>query len=352
MIQLSAQEAHLVDIARALFRLGSFNARALLLSCQPELPQQISPDAMLLVQETLSQGMALTVMQRGGHRRTKRITKAGVKAQRITETYPELRLRFGPFSFEIIAAIARSGIGRGDKVTTSPPETWCDHVVSYLVAELASEAGLELDLGKACATRTWPLALVGFPAIVSTGPVALTGEVFGSLLKGEGYIAVEAMGDALATRLADIQTSLLTVVLDEGQIRTAEHAEKIWKTMVDALVSKGRLDLLGFVIEAGRMVLQRHTRDSPNVSVPAKGAMAARVRARRAAGVLFRVLSHLETVEQDAVAARFFDEEYEMAQLFLGRLERLGETGLARAAAVVSYLESLEGLENASRGDS
>jgi hypothetical protein len=93
----------------------------------------------------------------------------------------------------------------------------------------------------------------------------------------------------------------------------------------------GRRDLAGFLLDAGRPLLEQPaSRWVEGLSLTA--ALSARSAAARASGALLRALGRLAQWDKEHRAVRFFDDTYDAAQLLLSEWSHFGEAGFRRAA--------------------
>ncbi len=147
----------------------------------------------------------------------------------------------------------------------------------------------------------------------------------------ERWVAVERM----KRRLGD-PVQLVSL----GRVQDA-----ILRAYFGAIQGAERRDLCRFIVSAARTLMdERPDAESWYPELAPGGSLRVRSDARRGSVALLRNLLTVKHWAEEAASVRFFDDEYDGAQLFLRIWEQLGEHRYRRALAIVAEVESIDGL--------
>lgn len=137
-----------------------------------------------------------------------------------------------------------------------------------------------------------------------------------------------------------------TMASAAAMIALGAAQEAVLGALLTAADRAHRRGLVSFAVDAGASLLEHGTPAKSALlwvkSLTPTGPMRERAAARRAAGALLRVLGRLARWDTEHRMKRFFEDDYEGAQLLLARWDALGSSGFSRAERVLRELESLD----------
>jgi hypothetical protein len=129
----------------------------------------------------------------------------------------------------------------------------------------------------------------------------------------------------------------------ERMIVLGRIQDAVLRAYFGAIQGAERLDLIRFVVDATRVLLdERGGAAGWQPVIESAGPLHRRSDARQAATALLRNLRTVRHWVEQASGVRFFDDEYDAAQLLLRVWEPLGEAGYQRALAIARELESID----------
>lgn len=343
---ISRAERDMLRVARAVVGRVDSSAVEPLLREAGWAPGLLGRDAAALLAETMSRGVVLDLVRRGGWQRS-RCTEAGVVREgRLWERHDPPRMPIGAATFGLLRWLMESTLAAAPTVPLEDAGVLGlgDEVAYYLAADLLARLGLEAAIGAGLGRSR--LVCLGFAAHVGS----MNRVSFERLFAEDAVVVLEALGPDLARRLR----------AEERQRRAEPSAARIiahdaalsgaLASFVTAAVEAGRADVALFVADAAEPFVVGRTPE-PELWASAldrSTPLALRSEAMRAAGTLPRAVLGLRAVADRAASTAFFDEGYAGAQLVLARLERWRVRGFRDAEAVLARLASLDA---ASRGE-
>jgi len=295
----------------------------------PGQDRTLAPVSLELVQQTLAKGLVLALARRGGWRRGRFLVDGEVVEGRLWERHPQLELRFTKYSMELIFDVLqgpRPGAAAG-------PRTVADEVFAYLVADLLRKLRRPPPPSLARAALPW-LAAPGW--LVAAGRRPPGGSVVRALVT-RGAPALEALQDDLTHQLVQEERSKprarLEVLLEAGPAQAG-----ILEAYLDAI--EDRPDLARFLLAGAARLAAGAPGPEAWFDPDPRASLSRRAEASAAAAAFLRTLERLEAWRRRYAAVRFFEDEHEVAQLFLEDWARLGSEGYARLRAVRERLEA------------
>lgn len=351
MNRVAASEADQLTVARALVGQETLAAAEGVVRRWRNMPtaaryrNRIGPTAMRLLETTLAKGAILQLARRGGWRAMRFIAEEGVRSGRMWERHPPQALHFSRFSIHLLRWLTEAPIARTDcPVLEALPETPADELLMYLAVDLCRKMDCGDTLAKQAAFRQSGLVWLGFPDVLAhhgVGPPEP--EMFGRLLDPPAVVVMEALTPDLAERWMQIELKKRTIVAGQEMIRLGATQSAVAQSYLAAIDRRGRRDLAQCFIEAGAGSLEKGLDPETFVGrLEQRGRIADRAQARSAAAAFLKILEHLGRWAEEARSVRFFDEEYDAAQLYLTLFEPLGDRGVRRAADLVKSLEALD----------
>ena len=340
MIRVSTAEHELLTLARAIMGLGQYTPIEDLLRDRHTVPERLSPGAMHVLRDTLSKGAVLALARCGGWRRQRYVDAGQERSGRLWERHPPPALHFSPLCFHTLRwlleqPLVKHGSKSLDAEGTLTP---ADELFLYLCCRLVAGTPCAKAVGEQALFRRSALCWLGFPELFGAAPPKLTAAAFAPLLADGGWLP-EALRADLAHRWRRLEESKRLLHEPEVLLALGTAQEAVLSAYLDAVESAGRRDLAGFLLEAGRPLLEQPaSRWVEGLSLNAS--LGLRASAARAAGGFLRSLSRLARWDADHRAVRFFDDGYEAAQLLLSEWSPFGEAGFRRAADLERELSS------------
>jgi hypothetical protein len=345
-------EHDLLSIARALVgALPAASVRSLLVrSVAP--PDVLTPEALVVLEQTLARGGVYSLMARGGAWRVKSLREGtgrdagqGVIEGRLWERHRAPELRYGPFSFALCRWLLRAPLGEPETpgLGPEPVRYWGDQFLGYLASDLLAQVGM-LEAVTRIADRV-PLAALAFSDVLGDGVEDLLPRI-DSLLTADGAILLEALAPGIAQNFVRAERRIWAMGDPERIVIAGERTKAILEQFVAAAEQRGRLDLLTPLVAAGMMLFPTGVSASVLVTartsrVAAVGSLALRQRAWQAGGAIILVLSRLADIHDGLRHVGFIDDGYEAAQAVLASWESFGTCGFSRVREVASELGRL-----------
>lgn len=340
LAEVAASEADMITIARAL--VGGPAAQEdiwALLAAPRKMPLKIGPTCEALLEDTLRH-VWVAIWQRGGVRPDAAVKGGSVARGRLWERHTPVELPFSSASVELLRWLAGAAFAApASTIAELParPLTVGDQVLVYLTLDAAKQTPAAKVIAKQPFVRGAALAWLGFPAAfagVTPTPA------FDSLVQGVGAIVVECLRPELGRRWHAGELAKRALTDPEALIALGATQDAVLEGFMNAAAAKGRRDLASFVIDAAAPLLAKNLGPQPS-TLDAGSTLAARARARLAAGALARAVVRWADWDQQHRGVRFIDDDYAAAQLLLERFEAIGTAGVGRAQAWLADLAAL-----------
>jgi hypothetical protein len=350
MNRVAASEADQLTVARALVGQETQAAAEGVIRRWRNMPTaarykgKIGPTAMQLLRTTLAKGAVLQLARRGGWRRMRFIESGKAVRGRMWERRRPQSIRFSSFSMHLIRWLTEAPIARTDCPILEPVhETFGDELLMFLAVDLCRKMDCGDTLAKQAAFRRSGLVWLGFPDVLAHHGVGVPEpRMFERLLEPDAVALLEALTPDLAERWAQIELKKRSIVGGQEMIRLGGTQAAVLHGFLAAIDKLHRRDLAQWMMIAGRRVLEKS--EDPNdwvARLESKGRLADRGRARSAAGAFLRSFEVIVRWAEEARTVRFFDEEYESAQLYLTLYQELSDRTMQRAQKIVRELEAL-----------
>jgi hypothetical protein len=295
------------------------------------LRPRIGPTAMGLVQDALAKGTVRLLAHGGGWRPETRPVGDDVATGPLWTRRPVEAIAFGPWSFALLRWAYTEALVSPSR-PPDPPETWQtgDHLVAWMVARALATTGLHGSGGAVARSPLAALALAGAcPSPEPDWPAWL--EAHDVLLEGLQEALGRAWADGLRSLLAGVEPA------EVATVGTAQR--ELIEPLLDALSTRGRLDLADFLWVAGEQLVPDP--DHPPTLAPtlrASRSLRERQAAQDVVAAALALVVRLERSLEAARTTRFFDDDYDAAQARLARFERFGT---ARATVFRAAVEGL-----------
>lgn len=359
MKRVAASEFEMLTIARALFESPRRRRPAILASLLRQtrkLPSGVGPTALELMRDTMAKGVVLALINRGGWRRAPSLQQREVVTGRLWERHAPPGLHISPFAMELCRWLTSEPLRIGKCAPlTARPVTIADEFVLYLALDLTRRAGCAAGLREQAAVRASALCWLGFADLLGPGagqsasfpPADISVYAFAPWTSGAGAMFLESLQWDLAERWVRAERDKSRLAEPARLIALGRIQDAVLRAYFGAIQGAERLDLSRFIITAAHLLLaERGNSESWQPALDGSGSLRMRSDARRAAVALLRNLRTVRLWVDQASSARFFDDEYDASQLLLRIWEPLGNHGYQRAMAVVSDVESIDGLVN------
>lgn len=357
MKRVAASEFELLTVARALFEAPRKRRPAILaglLRQTRELPKGVGPTALALMRDTMAKGIVLALVGRGGWRRSDSLQLGDVVSGRLWERHTPPGLHVTPFAMDLCRWLTSEPL-RSPNCAPLPtrPVTIADEFVLYLALDLTRRAGCAAGLRAQAAVRASALCWLGFADLLARAPgqsasfppADISVYAFAPWTSGAGAVLLEALQWDLAQRWVRAERDKRRIAEPGELIAFGRIQDAVLRAYFGAIQGAARLDLSRFIITACCSLLaERSDSDAWQPALDGSGPLHLRSDARRASVALLRNLRTVRLWVEQAAGVRFFDEEYDAAQLLLRIWEPLGESGYQRALAVASAVESIDGL--------
>lgn len=341
--QVAQSEADLLMMARALVAGPDSNDDIWSLLCASRsLPAKIGTTCEKLLGDTLAQSWS-ALWQRGGTKPRPSHTQANVRG-RLWERYQPTDLKFSAQSLQFLRwlvttpfsapASTLKGLGAA-KLELG------DQLLVYFALDAARATPALRVIAQQPFVHAAPLAWLGFATYMTGGKVP----AFDSLTTGAGPIIVEALSDEIARRWQAGEVAKRSMTEPAELLAMGSTQEAVLTGFLDACDQRGRRDLAAFVLDAVQPLLERNIMPAPGQLDPT-APLSVRSSARTSAGALLRALVRWSEWDQQHRGVRFIDDNYQSAQVLLGRFEKIGSHGVAKVQGWLFDLSSL-----ASTGD-
>lgn len=355
MKKVAASEYDILTLTRGLVGQESLAALEGLLRRSRKLPDKMGPTSMGILQDTLAKGVVLQLARRGGWR-TDRYLKAGEVAEgRAWMRHTPPVFAFSEFSIKLIRWLASQPVGNSDCPALSvKPKTLADELLMYFTLDVTMQLRCDTGVVRQPAFRGSPLCWLGFPDRLARDEleVNVTPELFEPLLGGDGPLVVECLQQHLASRWAWIEWNKQTIRWNAAMTELGNGQEAVASAWLQATDAANRRDLCKFLINAATDVLRGHApADRWVQNLEARGPLRERTGARHAAGAFLRMVRTLHGWAEESGSIRFFEDEYEAAQLYLTQWERLGDEGFVHAERIIRELEAIDAVTRGREAD-
>jgi hypothetical protein len=340
MIRVASSEHELLTLARAILGLGQYTPVEDLLRDRHTVPEQLSPGAMHALRDTLAKGSVLALARCGGWRKQRYLEGGQERSGRLWERHPPAALHFSPVCFHTLRWLLEQPLVKHGctALTVEGAPTVADELFLYLCCRLVAGTPCAQAVSAQAHFRRSALCWLGFPELLRAAPPNLTAAHFARLLEGGGWLLEALQGD-LARRWRRVEESKRVLLEPEAMVALGTAQESVLSLFLDAVDAAGRRDLAGFLLEAGRPLLEQPpSRWVEGLSPSAS--LGQRAGAARASGAFLRALGRLARWDADHRAVRFFDDGYDAAQRLLSEWSPFGEPGFRRAADLERELSS------------
>jgi len=341
MIRVSPSEHELLTLARAIIGLGQYApVEDLLRDRHVTVPERLSPGALHALRDTLSKGAVLALARCGGWRKRRHVDGGQERSGRLWERHPPRALHFSPLCFHALRWLLEQPLVKhGCKsLEVEGTPTLADELFLYLCCRLVAGTSCAKSVGTQALFRRSLLCWLGYPELLGTTPPRLTAGDFAPLLADGGWL-LEALQPDLAHRWRRVEESKRLLFEPAELVSLGATQETVLPAFLDAVDAAGRRDLAGFLLEAGRPLLEQPA-SRWVAALSLTTALGLRATAARASGAFLRVLGRLARWDAEHRAVRFFDDGYEAAQLLLSEWSPFGEAGFRRAADLERELSS------------
>ncbi|MBW2735445.1 MAG: hypothetical protein JRH20_23925 [Deltaproteobacteria bacterium] len=343
-VRVAASEYDLLMLARAL--VGEISAEMVspLLAQSCELPAAMGESAAQLLQETLAKGVVRALLRRGGWRRVEHLDDYGGAPRwgRLWERRQAPALHFSAASMRLLRWLRESAAGSTLPADFSP-NGWGDEVLCFLACELLGEAGFEARAGALA-------SVTGLGWIACLDQIVLNQQPqhgvpdLRPFFSGDGATVLEGLQPALARRWVQMERAKARITTSTTMIRLGAFQRQSMHAMVQAAREAGRADLLVFLLEAASALLrERPPARRWTAGLEGDAALlSTRTEAAREAGAFLEELAQVVALFDEARAVRFFDDDYERAQLLLRLREQLGDEQ-DHMHTIIQQLRALDG---------
>ncbi|GHG72633.1 hypothetical protein [Comamonas sp. JC664] len=331
MIRVAPTEHSLLTLARAVVGMGQYASVEDLLRGIHTVPRRFSPPALQVLRDTLAKGSVLALARAGGWRRERSLHEGQVRSGRLWERHAPPPLRFSPLTLHVLRWMLEQPL---TKLGVTPLEvegtpTLADEWLLYLCCRLVAGTHCARALGVQPVFRRSALCWLGFPEQFGTTRPELDAAAFTPLL-ADGAWLLEALRRELAQRWRGLEESKRSIASPAEAMALGAAQEAVLAAFLDAVDAAGRRDLAGFLIDAARPLMdQPASRWVEGLSSSAS--LSSRAEAARASAAFLRTLGRLSRWDAEHRAVRFFDDDYDTAQLLLSEWGTFGEAGFRRA---------------------
>ncbi len=339
--QVAQSEHDLIMMARALVAGPDSNDDIWALLCASRtVPPKIGETCEELLQDTLCQAWR-SLWQRGGSK--PKVSHTGTRG-RLWERYQPTPLKFSAASIELLRWLVATPFSAPASTLKKLGATKLelgDQLLVYFALDAARATPALRVIASQPFVQAAPLAWLGFAQYLIGGNVP----GFDSLTKDAGPVIVEALSDELARRwhAGEVAKRSLTDPAEILAIGAAQEATL--NGFLDACDKRKRRDLAGFVLDAVQPLLERNIIPAPGQLDPS-APLSVRANARNSAGALLRALMRWSQWDQQHRGIRYIDDDYQSAQVLLGRFEKIGSAGVSRVEGWLYDLTSLAPTSN------
>lgn len=341
MTRVSRSEHTLLTLARAVAGSGQYSPVEDLLRGSHSAPERLSPGALHVLRDTLAKGTVLSLIRRGGWRRQRHLHGSQERSGRLWQLHPPLPLHFSALCVQTLQWLAAQPLGSAEckPLVVDGAPTLADELFLYSCCCLVAGTPCGPSVGAQPLFRRSALCWLGFPELLGQPPAEFGPALFTPLLASHAP-AIEALQADLARRWLRLEESKHRISAPAAMIALGKAQEAVLTAFLSAIDSVGRRDLAGFLIEAGRSLIQQPT-SWWVAGLSSQSSLRERSEAAQAAGAFLRGLSHVGRWDSEHRSVRFFDDGYETAQVLLSEWDTFGEAGFRRVAELFRGLSSL-----------
>jgi len=341
MNSVSPSEHALLTLARAIVGSGQYASVEELLRARRTVPPRLSPSALHVLRDTLAKGVVLALVRRGGWRRQRHLHEGQGVEGRLWQRHTAPTLHFSPVCVRTLQWLTAQPLGHPDckPLEAEEPLTPADELFLYLCCHLVADTPCGASAGAQPLFRRSALCRLGFPELLGAPPPGFNASAFTPLLTDKGLF-LEALQADLAWRWRRIEESKRRIIEPADMVALGLAQEAVLSAFLDALEAARRRDLAGFLLEAGRTLVGRPATYWVEFLSP-RASLRVRAEAAQAAGAWLRMLARLARWDAEHRTVRFFDDDYDAAQLLLSQWNAFGEAGFRLAAERERALASL-----------
>jgi hypothetical protein len=341
MSSVSPSEHALLTLARAIVGSGQYASVEELLRTRRTVPAKLGPSAIHVLRDLLAKGVVLSLIRRGGWRRQRHLHAGQGVEGRLWQRHTAPALHFSPLCVRTLQWLTAQPLGHPDclPLEAEEPLTLADELFLYLCCHLVAGTHCGPSLGAQPLFRRSALCRLGFPELLGAPPPGFNASAFTPLLADKGLV-LEALQADLARRWLRLEESKRLISEPSDMVALGSVQEAVLSAFLEALEAAQRRDLAGFLLEAGKALVDRPATQWVEGLSP-RASLRARAEAAQAAGVWLRMLARLARWDAEHRAVRFFDDDYDAAQLLLSQWNAFGEAGFRLAAERERALASL-----------
>jgi hypothetical protein len=287
---------------------------------EQEVPNKLGYTALELLRDSLARGLIRELVRRGGSERRSYLSGGTVKHGRLWERHAPPQLVLSDYPYHLLRWMTATPLRspRAEPLLVRP-ETPADELFAFLAADLLFKCEIPFDLTFGTAT----LISLGFPERVTSAPPAdfMTCALF-----------IEAMQPWLARRWTELLLGISEIQSIEVLERRATQLGAVLEQFLSSIERANRPDLAHFYLAASANALsRRHRPEDFFAALEKKGVLEDQLGHRRRTFFFLSAIEELRSFADRARAVRFFDEEYDAAQLYLKYWELVGDARLATA---------------------
>jgi hypothetical protein len=329
---VSPSEYALLLLARAIVGSGQYASVEDLLRARRAMPPLLSPSALHVLRDTLAKGAVLALVRRGGWRLQRHLHEGQGVEGRLWQRHTAPPLRFSPLCVHTLQWLTAQPLGHPacKPLKSDAPLTPADELFLYLCCHLVVDTPCGASVGAQPLFQRSALCRLGFPELLGAPPPGFDASAFTPLLADKGFV-LEALQADLALRWRRLEESKRRISEPADMVALGSAQEAVLSAFLDALEAARRRDLAGFLLEAGRTLVDRPATHWVEF-LSSRASLRARAEAARAAGAWLRMLARLARWDAEHRTVRFFDDDYDAAQLLLSQWNAFGEAGFRLAA--------------------
>jgi len=345
MKQVAASEFDLLSIARALVS-DDAGVEWLLLR-KREMPKELSPQAISLIQDLLSRGVLHTLCRTGGWQKTRTLQGDKILSGRLWERHPDFALTFTDFSIKLLTWMTAEELTSPGKLGAKP-KSCGDELLAFLALGLAKEAGCGAPVAKDKAFQSSALCWLAYPDLLGLHASAKPrGLRFDNWVSGTEAMILEALAPSLKALWLQMEQAKGWVIELDRMAKIGQAQAWVLEEFTKTAAEAQRHDLCFFLLRAAAELAKENTQASDYTTrLEAHKTMAQRSDAMTAAAAYLDGLSPFPQWVQAHRSLRFFDDEYEAAQLLLEEWDALGDLGYGQLQTLAADLRSFTALEN------
>ena len=341
--RVAASEFEVLSVTRALFQRPGGRQPTILASLlrqERDLPARMGPTALGLMQDTIAKGLIIALVGRGGWQRVQSQENGQVWNGRLWERHAPPPLHLSPFAMHLCRWMTSQPL-RSKKCKALPhtPATVADELLLYLALETAHQARCALAFSDMPAVRASALCWLGFAddmaprsnQLASSPPADISVYAFAPWTSGSGVIVLDALQADLARRWVEVERDKRRLGDPVRLVALGRIQDALLRAYFGAIQGAERRDLCRFIIVAARTLMdERPAPEAWHPILTPGGSLRLRSDARRASVALLRNLRTIKHWADEAAAVRFFDDEYDGAQLFLRIWNNWANSAIAR----------------------